>query len=120
MCVLVCVFWCSGSQHQVTTSSTLAEYAAIGDCAKEALFISSVLPFIEPCTRRHRIFVRKDNKGAIRLPNIPFGSARLRHIHYHHNSLRELAAKHDIRIEHVETKLQNDNVLTKPLEVKLL
>ena len=38
----------SGTQENVTLSTTQAEYVAIGDVVKDALFIEAVLQFMRP------------------------------------------------------------------------
>ena len=80
--------------------------------------MQSVLSFIEPRTKGERIIVHEDNEGAIRLANNPLSSGRSRHIDVRHHFLRDLVREQVIRIEHVETKLQHADILTKPLEVK--
>ena len=80
--------------------------------------MQSVRSFIEPCTKREVILGHEDNEGAIRLANNPLSSGRSRHIDVRHHFLRDLVREKVIKIEHVETKLQHADVLTKPLEVK--
>lgn len=107
----------SRANRCVSTSSPEAEYAAIGNCVKEAIFIRGVLSFTKPRTEGHRISAHEDKEGAICLANNPLSSARSRHEDVRHHSLRELVDKQYIRIEHVETNLQPADVLTKPLEI---
>ncbi|CAN0507916.1 unnamed protein product, partial [Discosporangium mesarthrocarpum] len=42
------IAWFSRTQKVVALSSTEAEYMALGECAKELLFLSNVLRFIHP------------------------------------------------------------------------
>ena len=118
MCSGACVSWFSRMQRCVTTSSTEAEYVAMGDCVKEALFVRNVLTFMDPNEKGKRILVQEDNEGAIRLANNPLSSARTRHIDVRHHFLRELVQEQAIKIEHVDTSLQHANVLTKSLDTR--
>ena len=118
MCSGACVSWFSRTQRCVTTSSTEAEYVAMGDCVKEALFIRNVLAFIDPTEKGKLLLVKEDNEGAIRLANSPSSSGRSRHIDVRHHFLRELVKEQTIKIEHVETSLQHADVLTKPLDTR--
>ena len=45
------VSWFSNTQKTVTLSTTEAEYVALGDGVKEALFVKRVLSFIIPSKR---------------------------------------------------------------------
>jgi len=118
MCSGACVSWFSRTQRCVTTSSSEAEYVAMGDCVKEALFVRNVLAFIDPTEEGKRLLVKEDNEGAIRLANNPLSSGRSRHIDVRHHFLRELVKEQTIKIEHVDTSLQHADVLTKPLDTR--
>ena len=74
------VSWFSSTQKIVTLSTTEAEYVAVGDGAKEALFVKGVLSFIIPSISENCIKVFVDNDGAISLAEKPLSSARTKHI----------------------------------------
>ena len=59
------VSWFSSTQKIVTLSTTEAEYVALGDGVKKALFVKGVLPFIIPSISENCIKVFLDNDGAI-------------------------------------------------------
>ena len=74
------ISWFSSTQKIVTLSTTDAEYVALGDGVKEALFVKGVISFIIPSISENCIKVFVDNDGAISLANNPLSSARTKHI----------------------------------------
>ena len=113
------VSWMSRTQKCVTTSTTEAEYIAMADSVKDALFIRDVLVFLAPSREGNRIVVREDNAGAISLANNPLSSARSRHIDVRYHFLRENVDEGEIMVLHVRTEQQRADMLTKPLTRKL-
>ena len=83
--------WASSTQRCVTLSTAEAEYVALGEGVKEALFTGAVLSFICPallsgsCVR-----VSEDNQGAIALAQNPLSSARSKHIDVRFHFVREM------------------------------
>ena len=69
------VAWCSRTQRCVTLSSSKAEYVALGEVAKEVLFVKQVLAFMYLEMMCRRIVIYEDNQGAIDLAN-PLSSGR--------------------------------------------
>ena len=63
--------WFNSTQKIVTLSTIEAEYVALGDGVKEALFVKGVLSFIIPSISENCIKVFVDNDGAISLANNP-------------------------------------------------
>ena len=120
--VLLCgkslVSWISRTQQCVTLSTTEAEYVAMADSVKDALFVRNLLSFLVPGRTHKCITVREDNEGAISLANNPLSSARSRHIDVRHHFLREKVVDGTVRILHVRTADQHADGMTKPLEKK--
>ena len=63
--------WFSRPQKCVTLSTTEAEYVAIADGVKEALYVRGVLVFLMPSVGSPSIRVFEDNTGAIDLAKNP-------------------------------------------------
>ena len=59
------VAWFSRTQKCVTLSTTEAEYVAMGDGVKEALFIRGIIEFLSPGKELGSIRVFEDNEGAV-------------------------------------------------------
>ena len=106
----------STKTQPVTAQSTSeAEYIAAGEGVKEALFVRGVLSFIAPETSEAKIRVREDNKGALRLIENPFSSARSKHIDVRFHFIRELFKSGKITADFVPTGEQHADMLTKVL-----
>ena len=84
------VSWASSTQRCVTLSTAEAEYVALGEGVKEALFTGAVLSFI--CLELSGSCVRvfEDNQGAIALAQNPHSSARRKHIDVRFHFVREM------------------------------
>ena len=109
------VSWVSSTQEIVTLSTTEAEYVALGDGVKEALFAKSVSPFIVLSLSENCIEVFVGNEGAIALANNPLSSARTKHIDVRFHFIRELVMSKTISVKYVPTKEQHADILTKAL-----
>ena len=65
------VVWISRTQKCVSQSTSEAEYLAMGDGVKEALFVNGLLQFLRPSGEPRKIEVLEDNEGAIALADNP-------------------------------------------------
>ena len=109
------VAWFSRTQKSVTLSTTEAEYVAMGDGVKEALFVHGVLEFLSPGKKLRGIRVLEDNEGAITLAENPISLSNSKHIDVRHHFLRELVENEKITVEHVSSEDQHADILTKAL-----
>ena len=109
------VSWASSTQRCVTLSTTEAEYVALGEGVKEALFTGAVLSFICPELSGSCVRVFEDNQGAIALAQNPLSSARSKHIDVRFHFVRELLRAKKIDIQFVASKDQHADILTKSL-----
>ena len=109
------VAWLSRTQKCVTLSTTEAEYVAMGDGVKEALFVRGVLSFLVPNHKLGGIAVLEDNEGAKASAENPLSSSDSKHIDVRYHFRRELASKGEMAISHVPSKEQRADILTKAL-----
>ena len=112
---LVAWIWISRTQKCVTLSTTEAEYVAMGDGVKEALFVNGMLEFLRPSEKLGKIQVREDNEGAIALAENPLSSCNSKHIDVRHHFLRNLTEEGVLEISHVSSEGQHADILTKAL-----
>ena len=115
MCAGSYVSFFSRTQKSVTLSSTEAEYVAMAEGLKEAIFLRYIWNFIFPdgdvgCTTVHG-----DNVGALHLANNPATTRNSKHIDIRHHFIRERGANGEFRVVHVRSDLQRADFLTKPL-----
>ncbi|CAB1104027.1 unnamed protein product [Ectocarpus sp. CCAP 1310/34] len=113
------VVWTSRTQKCVAQSTSEAEYLAMGDGVKEALFEDGMLQFLRPSEKSREIKVLEDNEGAIALADNPLSSGRRKHIDVRHHFLRSLTEEGRIKISHVSSKEQHADILTKALPREL-
>ena len=109
------VSWFSRTQKCVTLSTTEAEYVAMADGVKEALYVRGILAFLMPSLEPMSIGVYEDNKGAIDLAKNPLSSSNSKHIDVRYHFLRELAASGDIAVQYLRSEDQHADILTKAI-----
>ena len=109
------VVWISRTQKCVSQSTSEAEYLAMGDGVKEALFVNRMLQFLRPSRKPRKIDVLEDNKGAIGLAKKLLSSSRSKHIDVKHHVFRNLTKEGVIEVTHVPSEKQHAGILTKAL-----
>ena len=105
MCGGTAIQWISRTQKCTTISSSEAEYVAMADGFKEALFLPQVwrllLPdFGDPC-----IQVFEDNRGVIQMVVNPVSNSNSKHIDVLHHFLRE-HVENVVRIWHLSCRVE--------------
>ncbi|CAB1110657.1 unnamed protein product [Ectocarpus sp. CCAP 1310/34] len=113
------VVWTSRTQKCVAQSTSEAEYLAMGDGVKEALFVDGMLQLLRLSEKSRENKVLEDNEGAIALADNPLSSGRSKHIDVRHHFLRSLTEEGRIKISHVSSKEQHAAILTKALPREL-
>ena len=96
-------------------SSTEAEYVALAEGFKEAIFLRYIWSLIFPDRDVGCTTVNEDNVGAIHLANNPATTPNSKHIDIRHHFLRERVATGEFRVVHVASEFQHADFLTKPL-----
>lgn len=111
------VSWSSKLQRSVSTSTTEAEYLALGHAAKEAVWLRNFLAQIGcPELQTETTSVYGDNQGAIALVKNPEFHARTKHIDVSAHFIRELEADKVIRLGYISSDRMRADCLTKPLK----
>ena len=104
------ISWESRKQRTVALSSTVAEYMALSDCTKEALYMSRLLKELCDETSVTEIFC--DNRGAIELSINPVYRKRTKHIHTRYHFIRECAVDKRVKFSYCCTAEMPADVLT--------
>lgn len=107
------VSWESRKQKTVALSSTEAEYMALSDACKEALFIRNF--FMECLKLNCVITLYNDNQSAQRLCENSMFHARTKHIDMRHHFIRDIVCKNLINIKYLNTEQMTADILTKAL-----
>ena len=109
------ISWKSSTRKCVTTATCEAEYVALCDAAKEAIFERAVLVFLQPQLAGMCVDIFGDNEGAMAITNNPSNASRNKHIDVKFHFIRGLVRAGEIRILYVETEDQHADILTKAL-----
>lgn len=110
------VSWDSRKQRSVALSSVEAEYVALTDCAKEALFLTSVME--EILGKKTSINIRCDSQGAIATAQHEGPTKRLKHIDIRLHFIKALIQDGRMKIEYVPTEDMVADALTKQLSAE--
>jgi hypothetical protein len=106
--------WESRKQRTVALSSTEAEYMALSDASKEAVFLIGYLKELEFQSLAN-VVVFNDNQGAGKLTENSVYHARSKHIDVRYHFIRDAVKKHPIKILYLPTEKMIADVLTKAL-----
>ena len=108
------VAWCSKRQGCTVDSTTEAEFVAMAESVKEAIWLRRLLHSLAfPSQVPTPIF--SDNQGAIQLVKNPKFHKRTKHIETKYYLIREKYERKEIDVFYVHTKHQIANLLTKAL-----
>ena len=91
------VSWCSKKQKTVSTSTTEAEYIAIGHAAREGVWIKCFIN--EMALQTTGLIPNGDNEASISLTKNPESQNRTKHIDVQHYYIRELVNDKELTIE---------------------
>lgn len=107
------VSWEAKKQRTVALSSTEAEYMAMTEATKEAIYLRQLLDEIGISTNSIRIY--NDNQGAQKLVRNPIFHSRTKHIDIRHHFIRDAYETGVINLEYMSTNDMPADVLTKGL-----
>lgn len=108
------ITWRSSRQPIVAQSSAEAEYIALADAAKEAVWLRKMQKDFNIALTQPTI-IYEDNQSAIKLSKNPIHSRRSKHIDVMYHATREYAKNGIIAIEYLPTENMVADALTKPL-----
>jgi hypothetical protein len=113
------ISWCSKRQATVALSSCEAEYMALTQASKEAVWLQLLMQELG-VQGTDSVKVLVDNQGAIALAKNPEFHTRTKHIDIQYHYIRQEVEKGRIQLEFVESGRMLADCLTKPLpSVKL-
>ena len=108
------IAWCSRKQEIVAMSTAEAEYVAITEAVKEAIWIKNVLTqFRRRIETPLKIFT--DNQSAISIVSNQRFNNRTKHIDLKYHFVRDYANKGIIELQYVPSEFNIADMMTKPL-----
>lgn len=108
------ICWQTKRQTSVAASSTEAEYMALFEAVREALWLKALMTSIN-IEVPGAIPIYEDNNGCISIANNPTCHKRSKHIDVKYHFSREQVEKNVIKMVYVPTGNQLADVLTKSL-----
>ncbi|KAK8934286.1 hypothetical protein KSP39_PZI015019 [Platanthera zijinensis] len=110
------VGWRSTLQATVALSTTEAEYMALTEAMKEAIWMQGLLDDLG--VEQEHLTVHCDSQSAIFLATNPVHHARTKHIDVRYHFVRDLIEKGDILLQKIDTKDNPADMMTKVLPVQ--
>jgi hypothetical protein len=108
------IAWCSKRQGCTADSTTEAEFVALAESAKEAIWLRHLLHSLGSSLRLPTT-IFSDNQSAIQLVKNPKYHKRTKHIETKYYLIREKYLQQQIEVQYVHTKQQIADLLTKAL-----
>jgi hypothetical protein len=109
------VSWSTRKQKTVASSSCEAEYTAAFECAKEAIWLRTLLSGIGFAPPGHTTILC-DNNAAINLSEDPSLHQRVKHVDIKYHFLRERVHSNDLKLSYVNTNDNLADIFTKALD----
>ena len=109
------IVWSSKRQPTVALSSTEAEYMAMSNAAREAVWLRSLLRELGYEQATSTVLLHSDNQGSIKLAHNPVNHSRTKHIDVQHHFIRELVEQEVVQLQYCPSHVNVADVLTKAL-----
>jgi hypothetical protein len=108
------IAWCCRKQNIVTLSSAEAEYVAMTEAAKEAIWIRNVMKQI--CDQKNQpLRIHTDSQSAMAMTEKQNFSNRTKHVDIKYHFIKDLIRTEQIKLEYVPTETNIADMMTKPL-----
>ena len=112
------IHWRSQLQKVPAQSATEAEYVALAEASKEAVFLIRLCADLG-ASPNGPVIIHEDNTGAISLSKNPVDHDRTKHIDVRHHVIRQYIRDKLISIHHVSTKKMIADFLTKNINTNV-
>ncbi|SGY86511.1 BQ5605_C009g05823 [Microbotryum silenes-dioicae] len=108
------VSWSSRLQSRVADSTCDAEYLALSQAGKEAIFLRQLFGELGLSSSKP-VLIYGDNQGANALTKNPVFHARTRHIRLREHFVRDMVSMGDIVVQYINTGEMTADIFTKAL-----
>jgi hypothetical protein len=112
------VTWFSKKQPTVALSSTEAEYRALSEAAREAVWLKALMRDLG-VESKEPLMLHCDNESSIKLARNPVFHSKTKHITVHYHFAREQLESGEINVTYIPTAEQLADFFTKPLNKPL-
>lgn len=107
------ISWESRKQKTVALSSAEAEYVALSEACREAVFLRRV--YTELSGKTLIVKLLSDSQSAIKITQNPVMHQRTKHIDVRHHFVRDMVCSGDVCLEYLSTQDMMADILTKGL-----
>lgn len=108
------ISWEARKQRTVALSTTEAEYMALSEACKEAIYLKSLISQVF-AVESSPIVIHTDNQSSLKLAHNNTYHARTKHIDIKHHFIRDSLSQHNLKLIYIPTQHMIADVLTKPL-----
>jgi hypothetical protein len=113
------ISWCSHAQKTIALSSTEAEYMALFNCSRQAIWIKTMIEELGIIIKTIPIYC--DNQGASFIASNPLQESHTKHINIWYHYICELVGAKKVETMFVPGEMNPANMFTKNLQkVKFL
>lgn len=109
------ISWATRKQTSVALSSTEAEFMAICEASKEAIWLKELVNGFE-ILNVNDVLIFEDNQGCMRIAENPVDHRLMKHVDAKYHFIRDLIKEGVIRIEYIRTDDQIADIMTKALQ----
>jgi len=109
------VAWRSSKQTIVAQSSTEAEYIALAEACKEAMWIRKMLHDFKYPDANKPTTIFEDNQSTIQIGKNPIHSSRTKHIDVKYHAVRGYIKNGDVEVIYRPTEEMTADIMTKSL-----
>ena len=109
------ISWSSRKQPNVALSSTEAEYVALSDATREALWIKKILVDLEIMKTNESVTIYEDNQSCIKLTSTTKFHNRTKHFDIRFHFTRQCVKSGDVCIKYLRTEEMIADIFTKNL-----
>lgn len=107
------ITWRAKKQNVTATSSTEAEYVALADAAREAVWLRQITGEIS--SNYASLLILEDNQSSINSAKGNTDHSRSKHIDVKHHFIRDMVKSKKVKLDHIATENMTADILTKPL-----
>ena len=108
------ILWRSHTQKTIALSSTEAEYMAISDCSRQAIWIKILIKELRIKIRS--ILIYGDNQGSIFIASNAVQESYTKHIDIHYHYICELVVAKEVELQLVPGEMNPTDMFTKNLQ----
>lgn len=105
----------SRKQRTVALSSTEAEYMALSEACKEAIYLKNLMSELGMYDKNKPLSLYSDSQSSLKLASNPLFHKRTKHIDVRHHFTRECVMNNQIKIHYLQTSSMPADIFTKGL-----